>query len=561
MKFQFWRKKSVRFGKKGIIIAGLIMAFVAIVAVRSMNRVEVVQEEEVVPAVSLIDLSTYEENTSQIKAQGEVESSAQVDLQAEVSARITSMPVVLGQQVFSGQIIATFDSGELVARLQQAEADLAAAQAGLNSAKAAYNAQVAQLRDLQEGGRPEQVAIAEEQLDTAEDALEKLYTGTQNALEGIVASVEDLIYNQVDELFDDPNSMDPLLDFSTSRQSNKIIAQSNRADLNTLLPEWSDKIRATDASSALSVERTLQLSEENLLFIQSFLQSLSAALSEEVSLSDAEENAFRSIVTGGRNTISTHLNTVRTREQSIDSQVSAVSQASDQLELTRQGASKNQIQAQEAIVEQSLINVSSQEANIKRAQGAINGIQSDLSKRAIRSPISGTIATLPFRVGELVSPGSLVATVVNVDGLQVKAFIDGSAASSVSVGAPVQINSEINGVISTISPSIDPTTRKVEVGVIVTDEDTKLVVGQFVDIAIQKDNAEEGVTLLPLRAIDVSTEGSFVYTVENDLLVRHQVSLGRVVGESVEVYEGLETLNAVVSSIRGLNEGDRVTIR
>lgn len=546
---------------KGMLAVGALIIFVAIVGSRQLNKEEAVPEEVTLPSVTLIDLSTYQEDSSRVEAQGEVESSAQVDLQAEVSARITSMPVTLGQEVFVGQVIATFDSSELFARLQQAQADLAAAEAGLASAEAALDAQEAQLLDLQKGGRPEQVIIAESQLRTAEDALNELYIGTQNALEAIVASVENVVYTQVDTLFDSPRSSNPTINFSTTRTTNRIQAQFDRAQLSNDFPEWSEGIAAIDSTSPESVMNALADAEEKLSFIQGFLQSLTLTIGDEVGLSDSQEDAFVSAVAGARATVSGHISTVRSRTQSIDAQESAVTQAREQLELTIQGATREQVSAQEALVEQSSIGITSQQANIARAQGVIAGIQAELAKRAVRSPITGTVATLPFRVGELVSPGALVASVVNVNGLQVKAFVDSSDASTFSVGSPALVRGDIEGVVATISPSIDPTTRKVEVGVAISSEDAKLVVGEFVEVTITKDGIEGSATLLPLRAVDVSTVGSFIFLVEDNKIVARPVVLGRVVGESVEILSGLDNVTQIVSSVRGLNEGDEVNIR
>ena len=557
-----WIKSRNTISKRTKIVALLIIAFVLLVIIRQAGNKDIVERQAAQKSVSVISLDTYVEDTSRVRAQGQIESSAQAELRSEVSARVTQVYTTLGQEVRAGQLLVSFDSAGLYARMQQAQADLAAAEAGLLSANAGLSAQQSQLQDLENGGRPEQVAIAQAQLATAQDALNELYTGTQNVLDGMIASVEDILFTDIDPLFTDPRTDDPTLVFSTTQAYQQTLAQGNRATLNTILPEWGSSVGVIDGVDPVAVSAALLKAETNILFIQDFLQTLSVAIGNEVSLTDTEEQAFTSTVAGARSAMSGFLTTVRSRRQAIQAQRLAVSQAADQLSLTQQGASTDQVATQQALVDQASAGFSAQEAGIARAKGVIAGIQADLSKHAIRSPISGTVAALPLRKGELVSPGTLAASIVNTNGLQVKAFIDSSDATAVSIGSKVLVDGSIEAVVSTIAPSIDPTTRKVEVGIAITEDLPSLIVGQFVAVDISKSTYLGDAIQLPLRAIEVGTNGSHVFVVNEQMVVeKRPVVLGRVIGESVEVLSGLDGVSDIISSVRGVTVGDTVTIR
>ena len=157
-----------------------------------------------------------------------------------------------------------------------------------------------------------------------------------------------------------------------------------------------------------------------------------------------------------------------------------------------------------------------------------------------------------------------VASIVNVSGLQIRSFVDSSDVSKVSVNAPVVIAGNIKGVVTNVAPSIDPKTRKVEVLVAVSEPElSKFVVGQYVDIDIEEITKEEdnNIIRLPLKSIDVTDNGAFVFGLNNENIVeKHEVVLSRVIGTDVEVISGLENIETIIKSVRGIKEGDKVDI-
>lgn len=70
---------------------------------------------------------------------------------------------------------------------------------------------------------------------------------------------------------------------------------------------------------------------------------------------------------------------------------------------------------------------------------------------------------------------------------------------------------------------------------------------------------ENSVTV-PLTAVKFTPTKSFVFTVENDKLVAHEVETGLVTNNSIDI-TGAESLTDIVLDIRGLKEGDAVVIK
>lgn len=556
------QKKWSSLSKAKKIATAVGVGVILVVALRGGQAPTQEEQERAVPSVSLLSIAEATTDTSRVKGNGEVESLAQVELRSEVSARVVSVPVKIGQDVVAGQLLAAFDASDLIARLEQAQADLASAEAGVESSRAGLAAQESQLLDIRNGGRPEEVAIQEAAVEAAANSLADAQLAAKTLLETIIPSVEATLYIDIDPLFINPNSSAPELVFGTVISNKRTTVEGRRQQIPAKLSTWNAGVDALDPTNNDAVVAELNASEEILVFLQEFLEALTEAIVDNNTLSLSVESTYTATVAGARNTIAGHIASVRAQKQSIVAKQIAVKQANEQLLLVRQGATGEQVASQEAVVNQAMSSLTIQEAAVARARGVVRGINAELAKRSIRTPISGTVAVLPVRVGELVSPGAVAASIVNTTGLQVKAFVDSSAATSFTVGAPVVVGKDIAGVVSTISPSIDPVTRKVEVGVAIEDQNAPLIVGQFVDISIQKAEDASNAVLLPLRAINVSTDGSTVYTVGDDnTVVAVSVTLGRVVGESVEVLSGLTDVTSVISSVRGLNEGDEVAIR
>ena len=73
-----------------------------------------------------VRVQTVESKTRMMTAEvvGTVRAKLRATLEAKLSGRVEKMPVVLGESVKKGQLVARLDAGEIAARLEQAEASL-----------------------------------------------------------------------------------------------------------------------------------------------------------------------------------------------------------------------------------------------------------------------------------------------------------------------------------------------------------------------------------------------------------------------------------------------------
>ncbi len=218
---------------------------------------------------------------------------------------------------------------------------------------------------------------------------------------------------------------------------------------------------------------------------------------------------------------------------------------------------------QELIAPPREVDLAPLKSSIREAEVGRRSVRDRLEDAYIRAPFKGEIGSMPLKRGDLVNPGDFLTSLANREGLQVRASISVKDRGFVRVGSKVVVDDSIQGSVSRISSQADPSTGKVELVVAVVEGGDDLVIGESVGIKIKTEqDKEEVLYLLPFQSIETSTEGDFVFVV-NDMgeIERRQVELGRVVNNFNEVRSDLEPDTEIVRSVRGLSPGQKVNIK
>jgi RND family efflux transporter MFP subunit len=203
-------------------------------------------------------------------------------------------------------------------------------------------------------------------------------------------------------------------------------------------------------------------------------------------------------------------------------------------------------------------------ANVESALGSLRAAQANLEKTLVRAPIAGQVNFFPIRVGDYVTPLEHVATVAQNGALEIVAYISEETRSHLSVGSKVTIEDKYQGVITSIAPALDPTTKQIEVHIGVGGE-SNLVNGQSVRIALPETApsaaTSTGPLLLPLTTLKLTPSARVVFSVDaNGTLVAHPVEIGEVRGDRIEITTQLPSDLRIVSDARGLSEGQKVNV-
>jgi multidrug efflux system membrane fusion protein len=154
--------------------------------------------------------------------------------------------------------------------------------------------------------------------------------------------------------------------------------------------------------------------------------------------------------------------------------------------------------------------VESARAGIQSAEAGVAAAENELGKLKISAPFAGLLETDSAELGSLQQPGSLCATIIQLDPIRLVGFVPETMVDRVEVGvdagARLSSGREVFGTVTFLSRSADPTTRTFRVDVEVANTDLSIRDGQTAEIAIQADG--DTAHLLPQSALTLDDEGN-----------------------------------------------------
>ena len=191
----------------------------------------------------------------------------------------------------------------------------------------------------------------------------------------------------------------------------------------------------------------------------------------------------------------------------------------------------------------------------------------NLRRTEIRAPFAGVVATRTARVGDIVQVGTPIATVIDPKSLRLEAQVPVDQIAELKVGTAVLFTvsgyegRQFHGLVSRVSPAVDPTTRQVPIMVRLPNNEGTLVSGLFVNgrVATQ---SRAGVTV-PVIAVDQRGLRPAVYRIKGGKLEKVEVELGfeDAVTERFEVRSGLTAGDTLVlGTAQGLAPGTPMRI-
>lgn len=210
---------------------------------------------------------------------------------------------------------------------------------------------------------------------------------------------------------------------------------------------------------------------------------------------------------------------------------------------TRVAATTAAVEAARAQVQSSKSGVESAKAAIQSAEASVARAEEDLTNLELIAPFDGLLESDAAELGALLQPGSLCATIIQLDPIRLVGFVPETMVDRVKVGAlagaRLASGREVVGEVIFLSRSADPNTRTFRVDVEIDNADLSIRDGQTAEIAIQSDG--QTAHLLPQSALTLDDDGHLgVRTVDDGVAGFNQVSVVRDTTDGIWV-TGLET--------------------
>jgi HlyD family secretion protein len=227
---------------------------------------------------------------------------------------------------------------------------------------------------------------------------------------------------------------------------------------------------------------------------------------------------------------------------------------------------RNNIEGERLDINQKAIEsqIAEQQARVDqiRALSELKAKQLDALK--VRAGIEGVLVDLPLQVGQHVSPGTMLAKVVQPDHLMAALKVAETQARDVQIGQPALIdthNGTVSGTVTRVDPAVQNGTVTVDVkltGELPKGARPDLSVDGTVDLERLDDVLYVG---RPAFGQENSTISLFKLDPDGKGAVRVPVKVGRASVNSIQVLEGLHQGDTVILSDMSRNDNtDRIRL-
>ncbi len=251
-------------------------------------------------------------------------------------------------------------------------------------------------------------------------------------------------------------------------------------------------------------------------------------------LAEAEYNRMRSLV-----------------DQKVISQ-SEFDQRRTQLEAARQN-----FQTEQNTADQSYRSLEGARARVALARKSV-------ADTSVRAPLTGLVAERVVSVGDYVTRGQRVATVVRIDPLRVELTIPEQHVSLIKIGQQVRLavdaypGEEFAATVRFVSPSLRSDQRALTVEAMATNGDGRLKPGFFATALVRQPDAAPAL-LVPASAVETVAGTSRVYTVKDNRIEERIVTIGEKLDTKVEITSGVAKGDIVATEPKGrLSDGQQI---
>lgn len=275
----------------------------------------------------------------------------------------------------------------------------------------------------------------------------------------------------------------------------------------------------------------------------------------------------------------TILDQVRRDERQVEQARSAVSR--DSLEFTRAQTLFDRNLISSAELETSRVSYLNAQAQYEAARASLTQSRESLAFTEVRSPVNGVVTRRSISPGDVASVGSVIYEISNLAGYEIRLFLPLQDRRRVRLNQTVDIrlsgeaHHSARGVVSRISPGLDPVTGLAEVVISLTDMRDLILPGSLAEASIVVQTNPQSI-VIPRNALveNVQTildpetntirinRGFNAFVTQGDTVaVIRELELGLQQGDRVEIVSGLrEGDRLIVTGQAGLEDNSRIRV-
>lgn len=186
----------------------------------------------------------------------------------------------------------------------------------------------------------------------------------------------------------------------------------------------------------------------------------------------------------------------------------------------------------------------------------------------ISAPFDGVVSQKSVSPGDVVQPGGALFTVVDPSTMRLVAAVPSDQLALVKVGTDVAFTvtgyggQDFHGTVTRVSPSVDPTTRQVQIIVSIPNKGHTLISGLYADGRVSS-STQKGI-VVPISAVDTRMQRPAVVKLLHGKVTRVDVTLGMrdPTAETVQITDGVSAGDTLlVAAAQGITPGTPVRVQ
>jgi len=443
-----------------------------------------------------------------------------------------------GERVSRGQLLIQLDRGELLAQVRAAEANLKSARA--------RKAQLRASEDMRFTGTNTRIAQARASLDGAKVRVSQMETQAQitetqtraqskDAEAALAAAKERLSLTREGARRQEKLQSDLMVAQAKANYENAKSYHARRKQLfesgavsREMLDEAERQLKVAEAQHRLAQEQSSLVHE--------------GARAQEVRLAEEDVHRAEEMLRQAKS----NEKSTKIRQEDIDATKTQVRQAEAELQNAVSGRADVKVLKEE---------IHGADAAVQQAEAALTLSREQLGNTRIVSPVKGVIVSRSVNVGEMVTPGVPLMTVVSVDTAYFEALVPEVSVGEVEAGMPVSVtidsaeNQQFRGQVRSIIPVASQESRSFRIRVSIPTSSYRA--------AAKPNSFARGKILLSTEADAMSVPKSAIFLRDNlkvVFIVREGIAHQRTVetgfgdGDTMQVISGVEVGDAVVVS-------------
>jgi RND family efflux transporter MFP subunit len=200
----------------------------------------------------------------------------------------------------------------------------------------------------------------------------------------------------------------------------------------------------------------------------------------------------------------------------------------------------------------------------------LSTVEEQIKMAQIVSPISGTVESVPVRVGQMASPGTpnSIIRVINMNVAKITAEVSEAHSTKIKDGDPAivsfpDLGKEIETKLNFTSRFIDPTNRTFKVECKISAREIGLRANMIAYLKI-KDYSNENAFCIPVTYIQGNKEGKFIFIAKQNgnewISEKRNIKTGLDYDGTVEVLEGITAGEKIITAgFLNMTEGQKLT--